>query len=135
MLALADNPNSHASCVAFVVWGMFLLVRWWQTGSIWRGALAGFLLGYACLIRYSEGLLILPILVATLLAAENARRETYLKSVAAVVLMVPETVTSRSSLRDLSISPRVSVPSEIRGVEMKMPFSVKCTGPVIRNRT
>src|SRR5437773_416725 len=28
MLELANNPNSHASCVAFVVWGMFLLIRW-----------------------------------------------------------------------------------------------------------
>jgi len=66
MLLLADNPNSHAACLAFVVWGMFFLIRWWQTGSVWRGALAGFFLGYACLIRYSEGLLILPIAVATL---------------------------------------------------------------------
>ena len=63
MLELANNPNSHASCVAFIVWGMLLLFRWWQSGGIWRGILAGLLIGYACLIRYSEGLLVLPIAV------------------------------------------------------------------------
>ena len=90
MLALADNPNSHASCVAFVVWGMFLLVRWWQTGSMWRGALAGFLVGYACLIRYSEGLLILPIAVATLHRLRWTRVGSYFRNaVPALAWAVP----------------------------------------------
>jgi len=43
---------------------MFLLIRWWQTGSVWRGLFAGLLIGYACLIRYTEGLLVLPMIVA-----------------------------------------------------------------------
>ncbi|CAN5694689.1 hypothetical protein BH09PLA1_BH09PLA1_37730 [soil metagenome] len=64
MLVLANGANSHPSSVAFAVWGMFFLVRWWQTNSIWRGIAAGFLLAGACLVRYSEGLLILPILAA-----------------------------------------------------------------------
>ncbi|MBV8782059.1 MAG: glycosyltransferase family 39 protein, partial [Phycisphaerae bacterium] len=63
-LLLANNPNSHASCLAFIVWGMYALVKWWQTGKMWVGILGGFLLGYAALIRYSEGLLVLPIAVA-----------------------------------------------------------------------
>lgn len=67
MFVLANGANSHPSCVAFVVWGMYFLVRWWQTNSIWRGALAGFLLAYACLIRYSEGLLVLPIIAVALM--------------------------------------------------------------------
>ncbi len=66
MLVLANNPNSHAACVGFVVWGMFFLLRWWQTQSIWRGLLAGFFLGFACLIRYTEGLLVLPLAFAVL---------------------------------------------------------------------
>jgi len=66
MLMLANNPNSHASCLFCIVWGFFLLIRWWQTGSIWRGILGGFLLGFAALIRYSEALLVLPIAVACL---------------------------------------------------------------------
>ncbi|HUO07039.1 MAG TPA: glycosyltransferase family 39 protein [Phycisphaerae bacterium] len=85
MLALANNPNSHASCLACVVWGMFLLVRWWQTGSIWRGALAGFLLGYACLIRYSEGLLVLPIAVATLHRLRWTRLGSYFRNAVPLV--------------------------------------------------
>jgi len=64
MIELSNNPNSHASCVAFIVWGMYALFRWWHGGGIWRGILAGFLIGYACLIRYSEGLLVLPIAIA-----------------------------------------------------------------------
>ena len=66
MLSLADNPNSHASCTAVTVWGMFLLVRWWQTGSVWQGTLAGLLIGYAFTIRYTEGLLVIPVAVACL---------------------------------------------------------------------
>lgn len=57
VLTLADNPNSHAACLGFVVWGGLFLIRFWQTGSIWRGLGAGFLLGFAVTIRYTEGLL------------------------------------------------------------------------------
>ena len=65
-LVLADNPNSHASCLAFCVWGAFMLVRFWETGSIWRGIVGGFLLGFAATIRYTEGLLGLMIGLAVL---------------------------------------------------------------------
>jgi len=63
-LALMNNPNSHTSDLFFVTWGMYLLARWWQTDRLWRGLLAGLLLGFAMTIRYSEGLLLLPLLVA-----------------------------------------------------------------------
>ena len=66
MLSLADNPNSHAACTACIIWGMFLLVRWWQTGNLFQGALAGFLIGYAFTIRYTEGLLVIPVAIACL---------------------------------------------------------------------
>ncbi len=85
MLLLADNPNSHAACVACVIWGMFFLLRWWQTGSLWRGALAGFLLGYACLVRYSEGLLILPIAVAVLHRLRWSNWRSYLRNAVPVI--------------------------------------------------
>jgi Dolichyl-phosphate-mannose-protein mannosyltransferase len=65
MIELSNNPNSHASCVAFIIWGMYFLLRWWQSGKMWIGILAGFLIGYAGLIRYSEGLLVLPIAMAS----------------------------------------------------------------------
>jgi hypothetical protein len=85
MLLLADNPNSHAACLVCVVWGIFLLLRWWQTGSLWRGFLAGFLLGYACLVRYSEGLLILPIAVAVLHRLRWSNWRSYLRNAVPVI--------------------------------------------------
>ena len=59
-LELMQLPNSHPPALCFVVWGMFFLVCWLQSGSWWRGVLAGFLLGYAVTIRYSEALLLFP---------------------------------------------------------------------------
>jgi hypothetical protein len=60
-LGLTTNPNSHATAVCCVSWGMLLLVDWWQKRGAWRAIVAGLLLGYAATIRYSEGALILPI--------------------------------------------------------------------------
>jgi 4-amino-4-deoxy-L-arabinose transferase-like glycosyltransferase len=65
-LILANNSNSHAPCLAFVTWGMLLVLWWWQHGSWWRGLLGGFLLGYAVTIRYTEGLLLVPLLFVCL---------------------------------------------------------------------
>src|SRR6202034_948651 len=61
LLEMANDPGRHAPDGCFVVWGMFLLIRWWQTGRWWTGALAGFLLGYAVTIRYTEALLLFPL--------------------------------------------------------------------------
>lgn len=63
MLWCLNNPNSHASTLVCVVWGMFLLIRWWQTGGLARARGAGLLIGYAATIRYTEGLLVLPLLL------------------------------------------------------------------------
>jgi 4-amino-4-deoxy-L-arabinose transferase-like glycosyltransferase len=60
-LELANDPSSHAPSLFFAVWGMFLLVRWWQSGSWWRGIAAGFLLGCGVTIRYTEALLLFPL--------------------------------------------------------------------------
>jgi 4-amino-4-deoxy-L-arabinose transferase-like glycosyltransferase len=73
MLVLANNSNSHAPAICFVVWGMYFLVRWWQKGGWSRGLIAGFLLGYAVTIRYTEGLLALPIGFAMLSTLQYAR--------------------------------------------------------------
>ena len=70
MMTLADNPNSHAACICVVVWGVYFLIRWLETGSIWRGVVAGGLFGIAYTIRYTEGLMLLPIGVAMLYAAQ-----------------------------------------------------------------
>jgi hypothetical protein len=63
-MELSIDAKSHSADMAVVVWGIYLLVRWWQTGSVWRGVLAGLLIGFSTSIRYTEGLLVLPILIA-----------------------------------------------------------------------
>lgn len=60
MVGLATNPNSHATTLAFAVWGMAMLFAWWHVGGWWRATLAGLFAGYALTIRYTEGLLLLP---------------------------------------------------------------------------
>lgn len=67
LMGLSTNPNSHATAGCCVVWGIYLLLRWWQRGGLVRASLAGFLLGYAATIRYTEGLLVLPLAVVVLL--------------------------------------------------------------------
>ncbi len=89
-LELAENPNSHASCMAFIVWGMYVLIRWWQTGQMWRGILAGFLIGFAGTIRYSEGLLVLPIAVACLSRLRWGTLRSYFRcAVPGIAWLVP----------------------------------------------
>lgn len=60
-LERANNPDSHVSDLFFITAGMFLFLRWWQTGSTWRGIVAGLLLGIGATIRFSEAQLIFPI--------------------------------------------------------------------------
>ena len=89
-LAITNSPWSHGPALCFVTWGMYLLVRWWQTGSIWRGAAAGLLLGYAVTIRYTEGLLVLPIALVVLSMARWRRPRTYLRALTpALAWLVP----------------------------------------------
>ncbi len=60
-LQLCLLPNSHAADLCFVVWGMFFLIRWWQTGKWRNGIAAGLILGFAVTIRYTEALLLFPL--------------------------------------------------------------------------
>ncbi len=60
-LSCTNNPNSHATSLVLVIWGMYLLVRWWLHGGMWAAILSGLLIGSAVSIRYTEGMLILPI--------------------------------------------------------------------------
>jgi len=66
-LLLTNDPNSHAAALCFSLWGMCLLAFWCRSGKTWVGVLAGLVLGYAVTIRYTEGLLLLPLLAAVLL--------------------------------------------------------------------
>src|ERR1700722_13601429 len=73
-LFFAEKPNSHACSLCVVVWGMYFLMRWWQTKSPWRGLLAGLILGFNFTVRYSEGLLLLPIFLVTIFAFREQRK-------------------------------------------------------------
>src|SRR5262245_11105535 len=80
VMSLTNNPNSHATAVCAAAWGMYLLLRWWQSGSVWRALFAGLLLGYTCTIRYTEGLLGLPLLVVVLLSARWTSKRWWFES-------------------------------------------------------
>ncbi len=62
-MGLTTNPNSHATAVFCVAWGMYLLLGWWRGGGWARAAFGGFLLGFSTTIRYTEGALVLPLLL------------------------------------------------------------------------
>ena len=72
-LALTNNPNSHAAALLLVTWGMYLLVLWWNGGSVIWGIVGAMLAGAATSIRYTEGLLVLPIAIMALLRVYDAR--------------------------------------------------------------
>ena len=76
-LALTTNPNSHATAVCFVVSGMFFLIQWWRKQSAWRAFVAGFLLGYAVTIRYTEGTLLLPMALVALFSLRWRDRSSW----------------------------------------------------------
>jgi len=68
---LTNNPNSHASAICVVAWGMYLLVTWWEQpkdGKLpWARVVgSGLLLGMSVTIRYTEGLLLLPMGIVVL---------------------------------------------------------------------
>lgn len=65
-LIYANDANSHASTLLCVCVGFWGLLSWMRLGTRWRGFIGGLALGYSCTIRYSEFLLVLPVLFASL---------------------------------------------------------------------
>ena len=74
-ILLATNPlhayfgvsaQSHSGSICFAVWGMFFLWRWTESGGIGNAFLAGAVSAYASTVRYTDGLLILPIVAMVL---------------------------------------------------------------------
>ncbi len=74
VLLEAIDPDSHATDLFFVAWGMFLLLRWWRLEGFRSAAGAGLLLGYAVIVRYTEGLLLLPIGLVILFRLRQDRK-------------------------------------------------------------
>jgi hypothetical protein len=90
-LALANNPNSHATALCLVTWGFVLILRYWPRPSFVGAALAGLLIGLAATVRYSEATLGLPVLGVALstLGRHRARAATLVACwVAPIVLLL-----------------------------------------------
>jgi hypothetical protein len=64
VLFYANDANSHASTLLCTIIGCWGLISWLGGSARWRGVLGGVCLGYAATIRYSELLLVLPVLLA-----------------------------------------------------------------------
>jgi hypothetical protein len=83
VLNYANDANSHASTLFWVTVGAWGLVSWLRVGGFVRAAVGGLALGYACTIRYSEFLLVLPVVFAAG-ARLRLRRRSVWESVALV---------------------------------------------------
>jgi 4-amino-4-deoxy-L-arabinose transferase-like glycosyltransferase len=88
MISLAANANSHASCTAFTVWGMYALICWQQKGGWWKGLLGGLLIGFAATIRYSEFLLVIPVGFACLGRMRWNQSRSYIGTGAVLAFLV-----------------------------------------------
>lgn len=84
LLAEANDPDSHGAVVFLTTWGMLLLLRWWRTGKLHHAALAGLLLGLSAITRYTEGLLLLPMALAVMLAPQSSPHGRRLAGAAAL---------------------------------------------------
>lgn len=82
ILNLSSNPNSHAASLMCLAWGMYFLFSWWQRQGFARAGAAGFLLGYAATIRYTDGLFLLPLLLVVMMniTAGNKPARPWLQS-------------------------------------------------------
>lgn len=106
-ILLATNPlhayfglsaASHTGSICFAVWGMFFLWRWTESGGRWNALLAGAVCAYASTVRYTDGLLILPILamvawryfrVEAPADLQPVAREFILMIIAAIIAVTP----------------------------------------------
>lgn len=100
-LLLATNPLtafyglsavSHSGAACFAVWGMYFLWRWTQFGGWQNAALTGACCAYAYSVRYTEGLLLLPVLGMIVWRATTRRivwREVGVMALAALLTAAP----------------------------------------------
>jgi len=82
-ILLATNPLqahfglsalSHTGSLCFAIWAMYFTWQWWQRGGRMNAVLSGALTGYAVSIRYTEALLVLPVVAAVISRVRADRR-------------------------------------------------------------
>ena len=87
VLKLTNDPGSHAADLLCVAWGMYFLFKWWHKQGVARAVAAGLLLGYAATIRYTEALLLLPILLIVVIAYSAGKAPTRLTLQSSILLL------------------------------------------------
>src|SRR5688500_2033424 len=85
LLHLSLTPSSHAPDICFALWGMVAALHWWRTGRTWAGIAGGLLLGFTVSIRYTEGLLVLPLAFAVAMTIRWRDWRTYVRAAVPVI--------------------------------------------------
>ncbi|MGC4032033.1 MAG: glycosyltransferase family 39 protein [Tepidisphaeraceae bacterium] len=87
--SLVNNPNSHAITMCAATWGMAAVLRWWHDGHRRWAVVGGLLVGYAATVRYTDGLLVLPLVWATIVRTvrHDGQRWPWRKRVADALLL------------------------------------------------
>ena len=105
-ILLATNPLhayfglsalSHSGSTCFAVWGMYGLWRWTERGGVGNALWAGAVSAYASTVRYTDGLLIAPIVAMVVWRAfrvngtqrRRVGREFFIMTAAAVMTVTP----------------------------------------------
>lgn len=77
--ALTNNPNSHAVTLCLATWGMAAVLQWWHAGGRRWAVLGGLLVGCATTVRYTEGMLVLPLIWAAITRAKWGSPQPFAK--------------------------------------------------------
>jgi polyhydroxyalkanoate synthesis regulator phasin len=82
---------SHAGAICFAVWGMFFIWRWSERGGWFNALLGAVCCAYACAVRYTEGLLALPIagMIAWRWGSRRIWRDALVMGAGALVVVAP----------------------------------------------
>ena len=69
----ALGADSHTAVCFFLIWGLYGVIRWERSRSVFWAALAGFCLGVIPSIRYAEALFLIPFAVYVFSASRDGR--------------------------------------------------------------
>ncbi len=92
VLFFANYGDSHGAALLATVLGFWLLLTWWRKGSLWRGVLAGAVLGFCCWIRYTEFLWLFPLLAVALWQLLDRERPVWQCLLVVAAFSLPVTI-------------------------------------------